>query len=215
MYQNFQTAKMRSPFSGAAANMEPRDHSNGASPKSHTSRGNLLLKVMLFFVGICFADSVFAQSTIYLFYTCPKSGIKYGLISPIDIKINNEEAFTIPGRTKKTVKLHYEGKIIMSFKGENVNRIANPPITWQVSDEIQLTLSKNSVHYVKINGARMDVIKFEELTEADGIELQIDKNYQSTPDYVEQSSTNPSDTGKRGKTPQKEPAETPKTEVTK
>ena len=149
----------------------------------------------------------FAQSTIHLCYSYPNS------FFPIPIKINNQEVFTLVAKTQKTCTLHSEGKVIISFDTPCVNTIASPPITYQWADEIQLTLSKNSVHYIKIKANGMRYVMFEELSESDGIKEFGKKKYKSTPDYVEEPSNDSFDTGKRGKTPSnRTPATAPETE---
>ena len=77
-----------------------------------------------------------------------------------------------------------KGKVIFSCKGENVNNLANPPMVWQFGGEIQITLSKNSVHYIKIDAKRMDRSEFTELTEEQGLkELANAKKYTPSLNY--------------------------------
>jgi len=167
--------------------VESRDHAknNGVSP----SRGNNLtfhkmkkiFAILIVLVGFNFS-SAFAQSTVYLIYLYPNN------ICPVPIKINNKDVFTMHFKTKKVCTLYSEGKVVISFNFPCVNNYVSPPITFQWSDEIQLTLSKNSVHYVKILHKGMNDLKFEELTEEKGKKELAKKKYNATADYVDKSS---------------------------
>ena len=133
-----------------------------------------LIPAFLFFCVL----GTFAQSTIHLCYSYPHRGF------PVPVKINNQEVFTLVAKTQKTCTLHSEGKVIISFDCL-AHRAGNPPQIYHWADEIQLTLSKNSVHYVKIKGSGLVYAKFEELSESDGIKEFEKTKYKSTPDYVE------------------------------
>jgi hypothetical protein len=184
--------------------MESEDHfKNGASLKSLTKKG------LFFIVLLCGVLSAFAQSTVYLCYDYPNK------LFPIPIKINNQEVFTLTAKTQKVCTFYSEGKIIISFDTPANNPYA-PDITYQWADEIQLTLSKNSVHYVKIKNKGMKYVQIQQLSENEGKKEFARKKYKVTPEYIDQSvNDSPEGSSKKGKEPQrsKEPAAVPETEI--
>ena len=143
-----------------------------------------LISVVLF-LGVF---SAFAQSTVYLCYDYPNK------LFPIPIKINNQEVFTMTAKTQKKCTLYSEGKVIISFDVAAKNPHA-PDITYQWADEIQLNLSKNSVHYIQIKAKGLKQVQFVELSEKEFAK----KKNTVTAEYAEQPSDNSSDTGKKGK----------------
>ena len=134
---------------------------------------------------------------IYTFFRL--DGLQCGLMgSPKRIGI-----FTFLSRCKKKCTLYSEGKTIISFDLPITNPVSG--VTYQWADEIQLNLSKNSVHYIKIKTKGMNIF-FEELSEKEGKKEFDKKKYKITPDYVEEASTNLSGTPveqKRSKEPSK------------
>jgi hypothetical protein len=207
----FESDKTCSPFNGATKNMETETmQKNGASPKSLTSRNNRvpdaqkksqgygMKKIVMILVAVIgFGFGAFAQSTVYLCYEYPNK------LVPVPIKINNQEVFTLTAKTQKICTLYQEGKVIISFDTPANNPYA-PDITFQWSDEIQLTLSKGSVHYVKIKHKGLNYLQFEELSEEDGAKEFAKKKYKSTPDYTEQPTSNSTESsGKKSKKPTK------------
>jgi len=175
---------------------------NGRSSRSLMSR--IIPMVLFLFVFYGFA---FGQSTIYLLYDYPNS------ICPVPVKFNNQDVFTMTFKTKKVCTLYSEGKAIISFNFPCVNNYASPPITYQWADEIQLTLSKNSVHYIKIRNKGWNDLKFEELSEKDGKKEFAKKKYRATADYKEEYIESSSDTEKKGKESQKSKAPATETKI--
>jgi len=144
--------------------------------------------------------SAFSQSTVYVCYDYPHAWF------PIPIKINNEEVFTLYAKQKKTCVFNSEGKVMFSFNTLCKDPLHNPPIYQYIwADEVILTLSKNSVHYIKIRNKGMNDVKFEVLSEKAGKKEFAKKKYAAHKyDYVEPN--NSSDTEKSGKEPQKSKA---------
>ena len=164
-------------------------------------------KIALISIILLFGTfSAFAQSTIYLCYAYPNRLFR------IPIKINNQEVFTLIAKTQKKCILYSEGKVIISF--DTPTTTPDGAVLGQWSDEIQLTLSKNSVHYIKIKPKGLNYVMFEELDEKEGKKEFAKKKYKSTPNYAEQPSGNSSETGKKGKEAQrsKEAVIAPETE---
>lgn len=104
--------------------------------------------------------------------------------------------------------MYSEGKLIISCDKTMNSTILGTQI---LRDEIQLTLSKNSVHYILIKRVAgfNGWIDFRELTTQEGKKEFASRKYKPTPNYVEPHSDNPAEqTG--GKVPQrsKEPVAT-------
>ena len=145
----------------------------------------LLISIIL----LCGVFSTYAQSTVYFFAI--ESWV------PIPIKINNQDAFVLKGSPKgknltsryspcrKECILYSEGKIVFSFEFLRTNQ-ANTNIVYKYADEIQLTLSENSVHYILVKSKGFNDYTFQELSEKDGEKLAKNKKYVLTPKYVEQ-----------------------------
>lgn len=137
---------------------------------------NLLLICFLLFMNL----TAVAQSTIYFFYG--KTG---GLNMPLQIKFNGKETFLLKKETKKTCFMKNEGLLTVSFEKSFSSGPYNIPVSW--ADEIQLTLTKNSVHYIKLSMKKAGyVMAFEELTEEEGIKELKKKNYDEVHPYNEQ-----------------------------
>lgn len=129
-----------------------------------------------------------AQSTVYLCYD-----VQFWK-QEIPIKINGQEAFSLMGdakkvgalvmftRSKKKCTLHSEGKVILSFDFDVTIPITDAVIPY--SDEIQLNLSENSVHYIAIKPVmKGNKMVFEELSEKEGEKEFASKKYTHNPDY--------------------------------
>ena len=158
---------------------------------------NVVMIVCLAGAMVATTQGSFAQSTIYVCYDYPHK------LFPIPIKINNQEVFTLYAKQKKTCTFHSEGKVMFSFDVLCVDPFNKPPAyRYQWADEIQLTLSRNSVHYIKISNKGMNDVKFEILSEEAGKKEFAKKKYDAHKyDYVEPN--NSSDTEKSGKEPQR------------
>ena len=150
-------------------------------------RKAFLISVIL----LCGALSAYAQSTVYVFYS-PKCW------EPAPIKINGKEAFRLNGTvkvkflstnysysaSKKKCTLYSEGKTIFSF--EMSRSKGSTGIVYKYADEVQLTLSENSVHYIKITPQRGTDYAFVEIDEKEGLKLLKNKKYVLTPEYIEE-----------------------------
>ena len=128
------------------------------------------LMIILF---LLITGNIWGQSTIYMCYTYPTTGVSVRL----EIRMNHQPAFSISRNTKKVCKMYSEGRVTLSFD-ERATQIFD----W--GDEIQLNLSKNSVHYIKIK-PKGNYAVFEELTEDEGRQEFAKKRYESTRDYEE------------------------------
>ena len=162
-------------------------------------------KILLVLIAIIgFGVAANAQSTIYLLYDV------HFWEQEIPIKINGQDAFSLIGdteeiqkvygkplfdapvysRSKKKCTLYQEGKVILSFDVSIrvAERPGQPPLNRVVpySDEIQLNLYPNSVHYIKIKPILQgNKIIFEELDEKVGKKEFANKKYAHNPDYIE------------------------------
>ena len=146
-------------------------------------------------IALCGVFSAFSQSTVYVCYDYPHA------LFPIPIKINNEEVFTLYAKQKKACVFHSEGKVMFSFNVLCKDPLHNPPIYQYIwADEVQLNLSKNSVHYIKILRKGMTDVKFEVLTEEKGKKEFAKKKYDAHKyDYEETNNSSE----KSGKEPQR------------
>ena len=153
------------------------------------------MMVVVFIIVSC--SVVFADSVVYLFV--PSRAV------PIPVKINNQEVFRMDGTLKgnkyatyysacqKKCVLKSEGKVIISmdfsFKTSDFSPSAAATVgdvTRHWANEIQLNLSENSVHYVKITSKGLNDVQFKEITEKEAQKLLKNKKYVRLPDYIEE-----------------------------
>ena len=142
-------------------------------------RGFRMKKILLILIAIIgFGVAANAQSTIYFFYG--KMGGNY----PLQIQFNGQETFLLKKKTKKVCNMQREGKLNISFeKSFNVGAY-NLRVDW--ADEIQLNLTRNSVHYILLKSKKGGyVMEFVELTEAQGKKELTKKDYDNTFAYDE------------------------------
>jgi len=153
-------------------------------------------------ITLCVVFGAFSQSTIHLLYDYPHA------MFPIPVKIDNQEVFTLYAKQKKECILYTEGKVLISFDVLCIDPINKPPVyRYQWADEIQLTLSKNSVHYIRIRNKSLTDVKFEELSEEQGKKEFAKKKIKATANYEGKYIENSSEQGKSksSKTPVAEP----------
>jgi len=117
------------------------------------------------------------QSIVYLLYTVPP--VKGGVL---DISFNGEEVFNMYRNTKKICYFNTEENLIITYDGVIYNGFGT---AFYMFDELQLQLSKNSVHYLKISRKGLNDLKIEELTEKDGKKEYANKKYKESLTYTE------------------------------
>lgn len=162
--------------------------------KNEESSKNLVsIKMKRFFlisiILLCGIFSTFAQSTVY--FVSETSWV------PVPINVNNQKVIELKGELKgnkyasyhspckKKCTLYSEGKVIFSFDFERPN-YSNSNAPFKHAGEIQVTLSENSVHYIRFKSKGWNDYTFEELSEKEGEKLFAKKKYVLTPEYIEQ-----------------------------
>ena len=125
------------------------------------------------------ASTANAQSTIYFFFSKAVT-----TNASIHIQFNRQEVFLLKEKQKKVCNMRSEGKLNISLeKSFNVGTF-NQHISW--ADEIQLNLTKNSVHYIRLKNTKGGrALVFEELTEAQGKRELAIRSYKDTFAYDE------------------------------
>lgn len=146
-------------------------------------------KIMMVFAFIVVSCSVtFAESVVYIF--------AIQSWSPIPIMVNNQEVFKMEGNSigkgltarysacKKKCIFKSEGKIIFSVDFK-MSTPAYPNNVLRFATEIQLNLSENSVHYIRLSSKGINDMQFKEITEKEAQQLLKKKSYILLPDYIE------------------------------
>lgn len=155
------------------------------------------LAVILMAVLSCFiVQRVNAQSTVYFFVGTTSS-------NECTLKMNGEEIGELRGPLKKTMApvapmkipmhtyspcykkciINEEGKVLFvaDYKFTNISTLA----VSDIPSEIQLNLSKGSVHYVELSPKGLNNLQFKEIEEKAAQKLLNNKKYVALPEYIQ------------------------------